>query len=119
MIGPSAPNGPPDPIEIADDSGFRIAKPRLHFASIDQNRFQRFRNPVPANPLGTVPRHKPDDESPAHGHQDREPAQMVSRRGSKRGTQLSEVEEIGEEADQPQQRPCDTGSEQTDRDRKK
>jgi len=25
MIGPSAPNGPPDPMEIADESGFRIA----------------------------------------------------------------------------------------------
>ena len=25
MIGPSAPNGPPEPIEIADESGFRIA----------------------------------------------------------------------------------------------
>src|SRR6478609_4728462 len=25
MIGPSAPNGPPDPIEIADDNGFRRA----------------------------------------------------------------------------------------------
>ena len=25
MIGPSAPNGPPEPMEIADESGFRIA----------------------------------------------------------------------------------------------
>ncbi len=25
MIGPSAPNGPPLPIEMADDSGFKIA----------------------------------------------------------------------------------------------
>jgi hypothetical protein len=25
MIGPSAPNGPPLPIEIAEDSGFRTA----------------------------------------------------------------------------------------------
>ena len=25
MIGPSAPNGPPEPIEIADDSGLRMA----------------------------------------------------------------------------------------------
>jgi len=25
MIGPSAPNGPPVPIDMADDSGFRIA----------------------------------------------------------------------------------------------
>jgi hypothetical protein len=26
MIGPSAPNGPPLPMEMADDSGFRIAR---------------------------------------------------------------------------------------------
>ena len=25
MIGPSAPNGPPDPIDIADESGFSSA----------------------------------------------------------------------------------------------
>ena len=25
MIGPSAPNGPPDPMEIADESGLRTA----------------------------------------------------------------------------------------------
>ena len=25
MMGPSAPNGPPEPIEMAEDSGFKIA----------------------------------------------------------------------------------------------
>jgi hypothetical protein len=25
MIGPSAPNGPPEPIEMADDRGFKTA----------------------------------------------------------------------------------------------
>ena len=40
MIGPSAPNGPPEPIEIADESGFRSATfgstrlPRIRIASI-------------------------------------------------------------------------------------
>ena len=40
MIGPSAPNGPPDPIEIADDSGFSSATfgsmrlPLIRIASI-------------------------------------------------------------------------------------
>jgi hypothetical protein len=40
MIGPSAPNGPPDPIEIADDSGFSTATlasirlPLIRIASI-------------------------------------------------------------------------------------
>jgi hypothetical protein len=40
MIGPSAPNGPPEPIEIADEIGFRIATlgstrlPLMRIASI-------------------------------------------------------------------------------------
>ena len=40
MIGPSAPNGPPEPIEIADDSGFSTATfgairlPPMRIASI-------------------------------------------------------------------------------------
>ena len=40
MIGPSAPNGPPLPIEIADDSGFKTATfgcmrlPPIRMASI-------------------------------------------------------------------------------------
>ncbi len=38
MIGPSAPNGPPDPIEMAADSGLRTARrgrTRLPFIRID------------------------------------------------------------------------------------
>ncbi len=40
MIGPSAPNGPPEPIEIAEDNGLRIASrgctrlPLMRMASI-------------------------------------------------------------------------------------
>ena len=38
MIGPSAPNGPPEPMEIAAESGFRMAnrgRMRLPFIRID------------------------------------------------------------------------------------
>ena len=38
MMGPSAPNGPPEPMEIAAESGFRIARrgwTRLPFIKID------------------------------------------------------------------------------------
>ncbi len=38
MIGPSAPNGPPEPMEIAAESGLRIARrglTRLPFIKID------------------------------------------------------------------------------------
>jgi hypothetical protein len=40
MMGPSAPNGPPDPMEIAEESGLRIATrgstrlPRIRIASM-------------------------------------------------------------------------------------
>ncbi len=38
MIGPSAPNGPPDPIDIAEEIGLRIAtlgSIRLPFSKMD------------------------------------------------------------------------------------
>ncbi len=94
-------------------------QPRLHLASINKDRFQGFRNPVPANPLRAVSRHNADDKSASHRHQNREPAQMISRRRRESGTHLSEVKEVGEEADEPQQRPCDTCCQQTNRNRQK
>ena len=71
MIGPSAPNGPPDPIEIADESGFRIASrgcTRLPLIRIDS---MRFGNAVAANALRAVARHQADDQRPGHRNQDR------------------------------------------------
>ena len=46
MIGPSAPNGPPDPMEIADDSGFSSATWR-DAAAVHQHGFDRFGMPWP------------------------------------------------------------------------
>ena len=63
MIGPSAPNGPPVPIEIAEDSGLRIGDFRLHAAAADQDRLDGFGNAVAADLLGAKARHQPDGEA--------------------------------------------------------
>ena len=57
MIGPSAPNGPPDPIEIADDSGLSSATLGSTRDAVDQNRFDRFGDAVAADldPSRTAP----------------------------------------------------------------
>src|SRR5690349_18890376 len=100
MIGPSAPNGPPEPIEIAAESGFRTARrgparaprgwggaspagkagPRkgggeagLDTAAADQDRLERFRNAVTANAIGAVAGDEPDEEC-AQGRDEQEPA---------------------------------------------
>ncbi len=62
MIGPSAPNGPPVPIEIADDSGLSTATLRIHAAAADQDGLDRLGNAVAADLLGAEARHQPDDE---------------------------------------------------------
>ena len=80
MIGPSAPNGPPEPMEMADDSGFSRASFGCDPAAVDQNGFDRFGNAVPADSFGSVARHQSDDQRPSHRHQDRPPAQRISSR---------------------------------------
>ena len=63
MIGPSAPNGPPEPMEIADEIGFQDRQFRLHFAAVDENGFDRFGNTVTADALRSVSRHQTDDQT--------------------------------------------------------
>ena len=43
---------------------------RFHFAAVDQDRFDRLRNAVAANPLRAVARHQSDDQRADHGHHD-------------------------------------------------
>ena len=71
MIGPSAPNGPPDPIEIAADIGLSRAtfgETRLPF---DENRFNRLGDAVAADAFRAVSRHQADDQPPTTGIDDR------------------------------------------------
>ena len=71
MIGPSAPNGPPVPIEIAEEIGFRMAtladmrlRP-IRMASIASGI------PCPRIRSDAIARHQADDQPTDHGHQDR------------------------------------------------
>ena len=83
MIGPSAPNGPPEPIEIADESGLSSATfgsirlPLIRMASM------RFGDAVAADPLGAVARHQADDQAAGHRHEHAEPG---AERGAGGGT---------------------------------
>ena len=70
MIGPSAPNGPPEPIEIADDSGFSSATLGSTRLPSMQDRLDRLGDAVAADPLRAVARHQADDQRrrrPARG----------------------------------------------------
>ena len=58
MIGPSAPNGPPEPIEIAADSGLSTRELGLDAAAAQQDRLERLGNAVAADLLGAEPRHQ-------------------------------------------------------------
>ena len=62
MIGPSAPNGPPVPIEIGGGKRFEQRDFRLNPAAPDQDRLERLRNAVAANFFRAVARHQPDDQ---------------------------------------------------------
>ena len=71
MIGPSAPNGPPEPIEIADEIGLSSATlgsirlPRIRIASSASGM------PWPRIRLRAVARHQADDQAADDRHQHR------------------------------------------------
>ena len=92
-------------------------QPRLYFAAVDQDGFQRLRNAVAANPLGAVVRHQSDHQSAGHRDQHRQPAQVVSRRRNKHRAHSPVVEDIREKSDQAQQRPRDERAQDADADR--
>ena len=71
MIGPSAPNGPPVPIEIAEESGLSTATFALHAAAADEDRFHRLGDAVAADLLRAVARHQADDQAADHRHEHR------------------------------------------------
>ena len=114
MIGPSAPNGPPEPIEMADESGLRSATLGLDAAAVDQDRLDRFRDAVPADALGTVARHHADDERAGDRHQDHEWSERVPCRRDERRAEALEEEQVGEESDQREQRQRDIGADDAD-----
>ena len=103
MIGPSAPNGPPDPIEIADEIGFSSATfgstrlPLIKIASIASGM------PCPrilSDPYRAI---TPIISAPPIGTSTLKYPKMVPRRRHQRRAPPPEIKQIGEQPDQSQQ----------------
>ena len=117
MIGPSAPNGPPDPIEIADDSGFNSATfasmrlPLIRMASIASGM------PCPrmrSDPYRAI---TPMISAPTIGYDNDEQAEMVADGRGCRGREPPVEEDVREERDQREQRLRDIRRHDADADR--
>ena len=79
---------------------------RLHLAAVDQNGFDGFRNAVAADAFRAIARHQADDQRPRDGNQHLPKPQVVARGRDQRGAPALEEEQVGEQADQPQQAPA-------------
>ena len=58
MIGPSAPNGPPEPMAIAAEIRFEHSDLRLDTRAAQEDGFDGFGNSVPANFVSAVAGHQ-------------------------------------------------------------
>ena len=104
MIGPSAPNGPPVPIEIAEDSGLSTAT-LAHPALADQNCLDGFRNSVAADLLRAEARHQPDRKSPHRRGGDHQPIPRGVRERDRPEADGMEPHQVGYERDGAEQHP--------------
>src|SRR5204863_5781941 len=92
---------------------------RLDAAAVDENRLDRLGNAVSADALGAEAGEEPDHERAGNRHQDYPAAERVRRRRDWRHAQMMEEEQVGEEADQLQQRGGDEGGDAANCDRKR
>src|SRR5581483_960996 len=104
-----------------DRGGERLQEgdPWLHPAPVDQDRLNRLRDAVAANPLRAVARYQPDDERTNHRDQYHPEAERVARRGNERCLPALVEEEIGEQPDEPEQHQGDAGAQDPDADSKR
>ena len=111
MIGPSAPNGPPLPIEIAEETGFRIAT-----ALAVENGLNRLGNAVAPDLFRSEAGHQANDQAPHDGNSIVPHPSAASGDLGGRHREPAEPEQIGGDSDQPEQphahmrRPCPTAS---------
>ena len=117
MIGPSAPKGPPVPIEMAAEMGFRIATrgaTRLPLMRIDS-----IASGMPCPRMRSDPYRAmhTDDEAAHHRHRDEPRTQM--RRGwrYRRQAEAAEEADVGRERDQIEQQASDDRGCRADGDR--
>jgi hypothetical protein len=117
MIGPSAPNGPPDPIEIADGERLQHGDTRLDAAAVDEDGFDRFGNAVAADAIRSVPRHQANDQRTDHWHDDDERTEMMRFRFRSPRRDALEKEDIRKERDQAKKPERDERADDPDADR--
>src|SRR5690242_12563606 len=77
---------------------------RIHATAADENRLHRLGYPVAADLLRAVARHETNDEPTDHGDEDRPNAQVIVGGRDERRRQVVVVCEIGNRANQPDER---------------
>ena len=99
MIGPSAPNGPPVPIEIADESGLRTATLGSIRLRPNQDRLDRLRDAVTADLLRAVARHDADDDTADDGNEYDPITEPMLIRGLKNRREVLIEGKVGDDGD--------------------
>ncbi len=106
MIGPSAPNGPPLPMAMAEERGLSTAT----FGDILllPNRIASIASgmPCPPNGLAAIASDQSDHQAADHGNHDHPETERVASGRATDERQGLEEEEVGEEVDQVEQDIC-------------
>ena len=112
MIGPSAPKGPPVPIEMAEEIGFRMATGGgSDFA--EQNRLDGLRDAVPADFFRSVTCEQADHQRAEDRGEDHGVAQVLRLGQSVPGRQLMKEGHVRNEGYQPDEHLGDEGADGT------
>ena len=104
MMGPSAPNGPPVPMAIAAESGFRKVTRGGNAAAPEQHLLHGLGNAVAADGFRPVARHDADDHASDDRHDDHPGAQVVVGRRTEPERETPIERKVGDKADQAGER---------------
>ena len=118
MIGPSAPNGPPVPIAIAEASGFSSATRGCTLLPV--TRIDSIASGMPWPRIFSEPKRaiSPIARPPQTGASRISSGRVVAFAGRhQRGAEALVEDEVGDQADQPQQAQATAGAERADRHR--
>src|SRR5215831_2937522 len=111
IMGPSAPKGPPEPIEMAADSGFKKATRGSTRLPIDEDSFDGFGNAMPADTLRSIACHEANDQGSYNRYEHNKQAQHMAGWRHERHIPALKKEEIREQADQPEECQGDESAE--------
>ena len=119
MIGPSAPKGPPVPMLMALEIGFRMARRGCDPAAVDQDALHGLWDAVATDLLGAESGHQADDQTTADGDDDGDGTERVGVGRDQMDAEALVVEEVGEEPDHVEQGQRDAGSDDADQNRQR